>query len=380
MDPTRIRVLLVEDDLGDATLLRESFREAEDVRVAVTHVQELASGLELMGDGKVDVVLLDLNLPDSAGLDTFRTAQACNPDLPIVVMTGAEVNALAITAVREGAADYLYKGRLESGSLVRSVRYAIERAARTRAERKLHAVELQLDIARHIQRRLYPAAPAAATGVAIAGHCTAAEKVGGDYYDYRSPSDGEMDLAVGDVSGHGLGAALTMAQARATIRALAAGRLPLDQLLARANRLLWEETDDDLFVSLLLARLDLCRRTLTYASAGHPTGFILDASGAIRVALPSFDPPLALTAEATFAVSPPIGLLPGDMIVLYTDGLVEAGQPDRPAYGVERALACVAAHAHLPPAQIIARLEAEVAAHCAPFLPLDDVTVMLAKV
>jgi two-component system, cell cycle sensor histidine kinase and response regulator CckA len=120
-----IRVLLVEDNPGDARLVGEMLREVPDLDIH--HVDRLAAGLEHLATRKVDVVLLDLGLPDSQGLDSLRAIVGSGCAAPVVVLTGHDDEALGRQAVREGAQDYLVKGRVAEYALTRAVRYAIER-------------------------------------------------------------------------------------------------------------------------------------------------------------------------------------------------------------------------------------------------------------
>src|SRR5260370_795071 len=123
-----IRVLLVEDNPGDVRLFLELLRETGAGHVKLEHVDRLGTALERLSNQAFDVVLLDLSLPDAHGLDTLVRAHAHAPSVPIVVLTGLDDQALAVKAVRAGAQDYLVKGRVDGDLLVRSMRYATERA------------------------------------------------------------------------------------------------------------------------------------------------------------------------------------------------------------------------------------------------------------
>ena len=123
----RISVLLVEDNPGDARLLREVVREAEGAHIQLTHVDTLAKALQRLDAEQFDVVMLDLSLPDADGLETLVRTHAQAPSVPIVVLTGLDDEGLAIRAVREGAQDYLVKGQVTGQLLVRAMRYATER-------------------------------------------------------------------------------------------------------------------------------------------------------------------------------------------------------------------------------------------------------------
>ncbi len=127
METTPIKILLVEDNPADSRLLRETLREPGTAHFALTHVERLVVALQRLAAERFDVVLADLSLPDSQGLDTFRRLQAGAPDVPIVVLSGLDDEVFAVSAVREGAQDYLVKGRVDAYVLTRAISYAIER-------------------------------------------------------------------------------------------------------------------------------------------------------------------------------------------------------------------------------------------------------------
>jgi signal transduction histidine kinase len=132
-----IRVLLVEDNPGDARLIREMLREGDPHRWQIQHVERLEAALERISQGSPDVVLLDLSLPDTQGLETFSRVHEAAPDVPVVVLTGLADEETARRAVQEGAQDYLPKGEVNAHGLVRSLLYALERARALNAMREL---------------------------------------------------------------------------------------------------------------------------------------------------------------------------------------------------------------------------------------------------
>jgi signal transduction histidine kinase/HPt (histidine-containing phosphotransfer) domain-containing protein len=128
-----IHLLLIEDSPDDALLIRELLADARLAEFAVEHADWLAAALERLARGGIDAVLLDLQLPDSRGLDTFRAVQKAAPTVPVVVLSGFEDETTALTAVQEGAQDYLVKGHVGTAVLERAVLYSIERSRTGRA-------------------------------------------------------------------------------------------------------------------------------------------------------------------------------------------------------------------------------------------------------
>jgi len=149
MSTERIKVLLVEDNLGDAGLLYEALEEAAPEQFDMTHVRRLSEALEYLWEETCDVVLLDLGLPDSHGLDTLVVTRAQAPNVPIVVLTGFQDEALAVEALKGGAQDYLVKGQVDGKLLGRTMRYAIVRKS---TEEALLREGLALARAKELQR------------------------------------------------------------------------------------------------------------------------------------------------------------------------------------------------------------------------------------
>jgi len=152
-----LRILLVEDNPGDARLIRETLRDAGAHAFELRHADRLAAALPILAAREADVVLLDLSLPDAHGLETVTRALTAAPDAAIVVLTGLDDETVAIQAVQAGAQDYLVKGQVEPGMLSRALRYAMERKrllereheARTAAEAAVRARDEVLRIVAH---------------------------------------------------------------------------------------------------------------------------------------------------------------------------------------------------------------------------------------
>ncbi|MGI5819056.1 MAG: AAA family ATPase [Armatimonadota bacterium] len=127
MQDRSLRVLLVEDNPGDARLLREMINDAGGVDLELSHVPDLSGAFGALAEDDIDIVLLDLGLPESRGLDTFTSLHEQHPEVAVVVLTGLDDDQVAISAVKEGAQDFLVKKQLSGGLLLRSIRYAVER-------------------------------------------------------------------------------------------------------------------------------------------------------------------------------------------------------------------------------------------------------------
>jgi signal transduction histidine kinase len=141
-----MRLLLVEDNPGDARLVREMCREQGLPTDALIHADSLSEAEACLADHEVDLILLDLGLPDARGLDALRRAHAAAPRVPLVVLTGLDDEAVAVQALQQGAQDYLIKGQLETRGLMRALRYAIERKNMEEEIRALNA-ELEARVA-----------------------------------------------------------------------------------------------------------------------------------------------------------------------------------------------------------------------------------------
>jgi phosphoserine phosphatase RsbU/P len=374
----RFRVLLIEDNDADAVLVEKLLREGaslfELVRTAC-----LSAALARLGEGGIDVLLLDLSLPDSQGLDTLERARASAAAVPIVVLTGVDDRATGKRAVRHGAQDFLVKGQFESNLLGRSLRFAIERKRRQRAEGIVEANELKLEMAREIQQALLPVRDPEVAGFDISGASIATEAVGGDYFDYISLHGDCLGIAVGDATGHGVGASLMITQTQAYLRALALTHDGAGEILTLANRALADGFQQSRFVTLFLARLDPHGASLIYSSAGHPEGYHLGRGGELKGRLASNNLPLGLVPSETFSESPPIAFEPGDLVVLVTDGVVETKGVDGASFGGERLLNTVRAVQSQQSREIVQHL-LQIVQDFSRDLPLaDDITAVAIK-
>lgn len=250
---------------------------------------------------------------------------------------------------------------------------------RKRTERALQDSEEQFRVAREIQQHLFPASAPEVAGFDIAGVSQPAEAMGGDYFDYLPMRRGCLGLVVGDVTGHGVGPALLMSEARAYLRLLTKDLDDVGEIMTRANAPLAQDVGTERFVTLLLVQLDPGARTLTYVNAGHPSGYVFAASGEIRATLKRTSLPLGIRADTVYSAAPPITLGPGEILVLVTDGFEEAVAPDGRVFGIERVFNVVREHRERPAQEIVHALCHGVHAFLQNTPQADDVTVVVAK-
>jgi signal transduction histidine kinase len=177
MSAESIKVLLVEDNMGDARLLYEGMEEALPGQFEMAHVRRLSETLEYLWEDTCNVVLLDLGLPDSHGLDTLVLVRAQAPDVPIVVLTGFQDEEMGDQALKEGAQDYLVKGQADSKLLARSMRYAIARKAAEHALIQQGVALAKTDELQHSRQRLIAVHELVRRDVAAQLHDSVQEKL-----------------------------------------------------------------------------------------------------------------------------------------------------------------------------------------------------------
>ena len=206
---------------------------------------------------------------------------------------------------------------------------------------RLHADSLEkarlqkdVEIARRIQQHLLPPVPQDLEGLDIALRYRAAEQASGDTYDFVPLADGRFAIMIGDVTGHGVGAALLTHTVQAALRSYLELLDDVAAVVTRVNQRLVAGVETGNFMSLLLALVDPKRRTLQYVNAGHP-GLMLSQADGIRV-LDKTGMVLGVVGDQVYRESPTIELGAGDLLFMHTDGVDEAMSPDRQVFGIER--------------------------------------------
>ena len=251
------------------------------------------------------------------------------------------------------------------------------RSENVRLESGLRHAEAEFQIARAIQQKLFPASPPDAPRFDISGSTRPAEATGGDYYDFIPMANGQIGIVIADVSGHGIGPALLMAEVRAYLRCLVLTTGEPGEILTRVNRLFAENTTSGRFVTLFFVRLNPNEKSFVYAAAGHQA-YCLKASGKTRT-LASTSIPIGVVEDTVVPQSDPIGLQPGDIILLVTDGITEARSPDGTCFGIQRTLQVVRSNLHHSAGHIVEALYRETARFSEPARQDDDMSAVVIK-
>lgn len=238
--------------------------------------------------------------------------------------------------------------------------------------------QVQLRLARQVQQRFYRAA-VLVPGFDIAASAHPAEQTGGDYFDMIETPGGGCYIAIGDVSGHGLDAALVMAMTRAHVRSFATLGLDAGEILTRVNKVLVGDLQENRFITLLLARLDPQSRTFEWASAGHVPGYLLNRAGETEALIESTGLPLGLFTESAFSARS-CRLEPGHLLLLATDGANETSTAADVEFGCDGVLEYVRRHLPENSREIAEGIYRAARSFAAGKPQTDDITSVIIKV
>ena len=223
---------------------------------------------------------------------------------------------------------------------------ALEHARLYREALEKRELEADLALAERIERYLLPEKFPEIEGFEVTGMSRSYQKVGGDYFDVLKDEMGRIWIALGDVSGKGISAALTMAALRGLFRAEVEWNQPLPEVMCRITRGLWRCTTPEVFATFCFGVLDPVAKTFTYVNAGHPYPLLVQADGNFAM-LENPGLPLGIAPCFTGSLSyeeHPVTLNPGDVLMIYSDGVTEAGALSRGMFGEDRLKAAVIEH------------------------------------
>jgi sigma-B regulation protein RsbU (phosphoserine phosphatase) len=238
----------------------------------------------------------------------------------------------------------------------------------------------QMRVAADIQRRLLPRQPPRVEGLELAGWSDPCDETGGDYFDFVPIGDGRLVLIVGDVTDHGVGAALLMTTARAFLRAMLQPGCDLPAVLGRVNALLRIDMNEDRFMTLFAGEINARGRVLHYVSAGHEPPLLYRAATGEFDKLVSTALPLGVMETGEFPCAPALALQPGDVMVVGTDGIWEARNPGDEQYGHDRLREIVRRNAAASAEQLAASIREELSRFRGAMPQADDATALVVKV
>lgn len=340
MLPARLRVLLVEDDLVSARIMIRTLQRVPAPSFEVIHEATLAEALaRLSPDERFDVSILDLNLPDSLGIQTLARLQEADPDLPIVVMTGDSDPAIAELALEVGAQDYLVKGQTNEQTVSRAIRYAISRkhadlerkAIADRLNASLAAEKKRLDeenaLARAMQFGLLPTQERLghyrqARGLAVESFFEPSSEIGGDLWGCAEADALRTIFFMFDFSGHGVGAALNVFRLHALLSQLGGQIIDPAATLNRLNEMLVSLLPRGQYATVFLGVIDTAAATLTWSAGGAPPPVLFGAEGGHRL-LDTKGKPLGISSSARYN-NRVTTFAEGSSLFLYSDAMTES--------------------------------------------------------
>ena len=394
MNAGPISLLIVDDDPVFARYLQQLVRVlGQEWPCAPTCVDTAEKALDEIRSGRYDLALLDYNLPGADGLSLLASIQELSAarQPAVIMLTASGSEAIAVEAMKRGAKDYLPKASLDLPPLMRAVKSAL---AQKRLAEQVDAcnaqIKVDLEMARCLQQSLlpdaYPCFPRSAapdqSALRFCHRFFPATQLAGDFFSVLALSDTQAGVFICDVMGHGVRSALVTAILRALLDDLAP-RLPhpgqfLSELNCRLVRML-QHTEGPLFATAFYVIADVATGEMQCANAGHPPPLHLQcATGeALRLApTKTTGPALGLFPDAAYAAFE-FPLAPGDLVLLFTDGLFEvvdvSGEQE---YGQERLLDAARERMRLPPARLCDELIAEVRAFSGGAEFEDDVCLL----
>jgi len=293
-----------------------------------------------------------------------------------LVLEGRTIGVFNLESDRE---DAFHGGHLEMLAVFAAqAAVSIERARLTRELLDRRRLEKELAIAREIQASFLPKRAPEVPGFDLAGATQPHDEVGGDYFDFIRVSDARLGIAIADVSGKGIPAALIMAGFRMSLLAEIRNEFTMRAVMRKVNSLLHESTERDKFVTMFYGVLDWKNRSLSFSNAGHNPPLLLRADGRVQYLLEG-GVALGVLPDARYEERP-VALHPGDVLLLYTDGVSEAELPSGEQFGTERLERCLKRLAEGTAHEILKGVVDEVTAYAGEHGVTDDLTLVVVKV
>ncbi len=325
---------MIADDQPDVLEALRLLLKSEGYQIEA--VQSPAAVLDKLKSGPFDLLLMDLNYTRDTtsgqeGLDLLARIQAIDSTLPVVAMTAWGSVELAVEAMQHGVRDFVLKP-WENARLLDTLRSQIEKGQLKRNE--LRREREEFEDARAVGQALLPKRIPEVPGLEIATTSQPVRTLNGDYFDVLELGAGRLGIAIADVVGKGVPAALLMSNVQATVRALALDSVTPEMLVGKLNASVQRNTTPGKFVTFFYCVVDRIAGKLTYTNAGHCAPLLVRANGAV-VRLDAGGAVLGVFPEWPFEQAE-VTIAPGDRLVLFTDGITEASNARDEEFGEER--------------------------------------------
>lgn len=369
------RVLIADDQQPILFALQMLLGGSGLATETVTHPDLVLHALETES---FDAVLIDLNytrdtVGGAEGLDLISQIRSMDSLLPVVVMTAWSTVDLAVEAMRRGASDFVQKP-WENQDLLKKLQTQLARARSQRQLQRQHEEEIRE--AREIQDGLLPKRLPSVPGYEIAAITQPLRFVGGDYYNVVAIDERQTAFCIADVAGKGLPAALLMSSLHAALQPLVSLNLSPAELCYRLNRILCELTPLGKFISFFYGVLDAKENRLTYCNAGHNPPWLIRCDGS-SVELQSQGAVLGQFPQWSYRQSE-VRLGAGDELLLFTDGLAEAGNANEELFGESSLVRFAQEHLNLSARDSMAALLQAASEHCGGQFQ-DDASIIVLK-
>lgn len=298
--------------------------------------------------------------------------------IPITGPSGEPIGLLSVSDPTSGS--FSHDDFRLLGTIASQMMRGFENFRLSRELLEKSAIEKEVEITSKIQQNILPTKPLEHSFVKLAARSIMAKTTGGDFYDYYvHPETGEVTMLVADVSGKSLPAALFMAVSTSILRTIIRSDLSPAEILHNANELLFEESESGMFVTVFLSKYRPSTGTLRFASAGHNEMILVRADESVEVLSAKGAPLGVMPARLSQYEGNELKAEPDDLLVLYTDGVVEAINPDNQEYGMENFIRLVRQNRTLPPERIIDLVYRNVTSFSGSELQYDDFTMLVSR-
>ena len=383
-----VKILSVDDENDLELLLTQYFRRK--IRKGEYDFHFAHNGLEalmmLLKEKDFDIILSDINMPEMDGLTLLtKINEMQNPALKCIMVSAYGDMGNIRQAMNNGAFDFATKP-IDLDDLSVTIEKAIEHIQYIKTMQKEHneltGIKGDLAVAREIQQailpRIFPPFPEEAVHMDIAASMNAAKDVGGDFYDFFRIDDDRIGFTIADVSGKGVPAAIFMAVCRTLIRATGIRGVSPSECITYSNDLLSQESVNYMFVTIFYGIYNIRTGEVTYTNAGHNPPYLMKANGTVEI-LPMSKDIVAGAINGFQFSEETFQLERGDTLLLFTDGVTEAIDPDENEYDNERLKKLLQQCGKLSCQEIVDAVKADVKAFAGNAEQSDDITLMAMK-